>query len=55
MKHKLNPLKKKEENVCSASTICFVDGKEFLKGTRGENMCFSIIPLDGKEEVKRYL
>ena len=32
MKNKLKPLKGKEEKVCSAARICFVDGKEFLKG-----------------------
>ena len=52
MKHKLKPLKEKEENVCSTTRICFVDGKEFLKGMTHEHMCFSIIPKDSKEEVK---
>ena len=44
MKYKLNSLKDKEENVCSTARICFVDGKEFLKGMKCEHMCFSIIP-----------
>ena len=48
MKHKLKPLKDKEEKVCSAARICFVDGKEFLKGMKHEHMCFSIIPKDSK-------
>ena len=52
MKHKSKPLKEKEEKVCSASKICFVDGKEFLKGMKHEHMCFSIIPKDSKEEVE---
>ena len=52
VKHKLKPLKDKEEKVCSAARICFVDGKEFLKGIKCENMCFAIIPKDSKEEVK---
>ena len=45
-------LKDKEEKVCSAAKICFVDGKEFLKGMKHEHMCFAIIPKDGKEEVE---
>ena len=52
MKHKLKPLKDKEEKVCSVAKICFVDGKEFLKGMKHEHMCFSIIPKDSKEEVE---
>jgi len=52
VKHKLNSLKKKEEMVCGATRICFVDGKEFLKGMKREHMCFSMIPKDSKEEVE---
>ena len=52
MKHKLKSLKDKEEKVCSAARICFIDGKEFLKGMKHEHMCFSIIPKDSKEEVE---
>ena len=52
VKHKLKPLKEKEEKVCSAAKICFVNGKEFLKGMKHEHMCFSIIPKDSKEEVE---
>ena len=52
VKHKLKSLKEKEEKVCSATRICFVDGKEFLKGMKHEHMCFSIIPKDSKEEVE---
>ena len=52
MKHKLKPLNDKEEKVCSAARIFFVDGKEFLKGMKHEHMCFSIIPKDSKEEVE---
>ena len=48
VKHKLKPLKEKEGKVCSATRICFVDGKEFLKGMKCEHMCFSIIPKDSK-------
>ena len=32
VKHKLKLLKDKEEKVCTIVRICFVDGKEFLKG-----------------------
>lgn len=52
VKHKLKSLKGKEEKVCSATRICFVDGKEFLKGMKHEHVCFSIIPKDSKEEVE---
>ena len=52
VKHKLNPLKDKEERVCSTTKICFFDGKVFLKGMKHEHMCFSIIPKDSKEEVE---
>ena len=52
MNHKLKPLKEKEEKVCSATRICFFDGKEFLKGIKHEHMCFSIIPKDRKEEIE---
>ena len=52
MKHTLRTLKEKEEKVCSAARICFVDGKEFLKGMKCENICFAIIPKDSKEEVE---
>ena len=52
MKHKLKPLKDKEEKVFSAAKKCFVDGKEFLKGMKHEHMCFSIILKDSKEEVE---
>lgn len=55
MKHKLKPLKEKEEKVCSASRICFVDGKEFLKGMKHEHMYFSIIPKIVKKKLRRYL
>ena len=52
MKHKLNPLKNKEEKACNATRICFVNGKEFLKGIKHEHMCFARIPKDSKEEVE---
>ena len=52
MKHTLKPLKDKEEKICSATKICFIDEKEFLKGMKHEHMCFAIIPKDSKEEVE---
>ena len=52
MKHKLKLLTKKEEKVCSAARICFIDGKKFLQGMKHDHMCFSIIPKNGKEEVE---
>ena len=38
VKHKLNSLKEKEQKVCSAAKICFIDGKEFLKGVKREHV-----------------
>ena len=55
MKHKLNSLKEKEEKVCSTTNICFVDGKEFLKGMKHEHICFSIIPKHSNKEVEEVL
>ena len=52
VKHKLKPLKDKEEKICIFARICFVDGKEFLKGIKHKHMCFSIIPKDGREELE---
>ena len=52
MKHELNFIREKEKNVCSAARICYVDGKEFLKGMKCEHMCFSIIPKDSKDAVE---
>ena len=52
MKNKLKPLKEREKKVSSAFRICFVDGKEFLKGMKCEHVHFSIIPKDSKEEVE---
>ena len=52
MKHNFKPLKEKEEKVFSATEICFVDVKEFLKGMKHEHMCFSIVLKDSKEVEK---
>ena len=52
MKHKLKPLKDKEEKVSSTARIFFVDGKEFLKGMKCDYVCNFIIPKDSKEEVE---
>ena len=38
--------------VCSATRVCFVDGKKFLDTMRHKDVCFSIVPRDGKEEVE---
>ena len=52
VKHKLKPLMEKEEKVCSAARICFVDGKGSLKGMQYEHMYFVVIAKDGKEDVE---
>ena len=50
MKHKLKPLQETNEAVCSASKVCVVDGKKFLDPMRHEDVCFAIVPKDGKIE-----
>ena len=52
MKHKLKPLLETNEAVCSAAKVCVVDGKKFLDTMRHEDVCFSIVPKDGKIEVE---
>ena len=38
--------------VCSATKVCVVDGKKFLDSMRCEDVCFAIVPKDGKTEVE---
>ena len=52
MKHKLNPLKEINEKVCSVARVCVVDGKKFLDTMRCEDLCFAIVPKDGKAKVE---
>ena len=52
VKHMLKPLKETKEMVCSAARVCVVDGKKFLDTMRHEDMCFAIVPKDGKIEVE---
>ena len=40
------------EIVCSAAKVCVVDGKKFLDAMRHEDVCFSIVPKDGKIEIE---
>lgn len=49
--HKLNPLKDKEENVCSTVRIIYIDGRKFLEGMRQVHVFF-YNPNVGKEEVE---
>ena len=44
----------KEEEVCSASIICFVNGKDFLQGMKHEHRCFLVISNDVREEVEEH-
>ena len=37
---------------CSAAKVCFVDWKNFLDTMKHEDLCFSIVPKDGKVEVE---
>ena len=52
MKHKLKPLQETNEAVCSAAKVCVVDGEKFLDTMRREDMCFAIVPKDGKTKVE---
>ena len=52
MKHKLKPLHETNEVVHSATNVCVVDGKNFLDTMRCEDVCFSIVPKDGKTKVE---
>ena len=38
--------------VCSVAKVCVVDGKKFLDTMRHEDVCFAIVPKDGKIEVE---
>ena len=38
--------------ACSAIRVCVVDAKDFLDTMRCEDVCFSIVPKDGKAEVE---
>ena len=40
------------EVVCSFARVCFFDGKNFLDTMRHEDVCFAIVPKDGKVEVE---
>ena len=40
------------EAVCSAAQVCIVDGKRFFDTMSCEDVCFSIVPKYGKEEVE---
>ena len=48
VKHKLKPLLETNEMVCSATRVCVVDGKKFLDTMRHKDVCFAIVPKDGK-------
>ena len=52
LKQKLKPLQETNEVVCSATKVCVVDGKKFLDTMRCEDVCFAIVPKDGKTEVE---
>ena len=51
VKHKLKSLQETNEAVCSATKVC-VDGKKFLDTMRREDVCFAIVPKDGKIEIE---
>ena len=38
--------------VCSATKVCVFDGKNFLDSMRCEDVCFAIVPKDGKIKVE---
>ena len=42
--HKLKPMIKEGEKVCSSARICLVDGRKFLDGMKHQRMCYALIP-----------
>ena len=52
LKHKLKPLHETNKVVCSVAKVCVVDGKKFLDTMRHEDVCFSIVPKDGKTKIE---
>ena len=38
--------------VCSAAKVCVIDGKKFLDTMRHDDVCFGIVPKDGKKKVE---
>ena len=49
VRHKLKPMIKEGENVCSSARICLVDGRKFLDGIKHQRMCYALIPRKDKE------
>ena len=47
--HKLKPMIKEGEKVCSSARICHVDGRNFLDGMKHQPMCYALIPGRDKE------
>ena len=47
--HKLKPMIKEGEKVCSSARICIVDGRKFLDGMKHQRMCYALIPRKDKE------
>ena len=47
--HKLKPMTREGEKVCSSVRICLVDGGNFLDGMKHQCMCYDLIPRKDKE------
>ena len=47
--HKLKPLIKEGEKVCSCVRIYHVDGRIFLDGMKHQHICYALIPRKDKE------
>ena len=47
--HKLKPLIKEGEKVCSSARVCLVDGRIFLDGMKHQCMGYTLIPRKDKE------
>ena len=47
--HKLKPLIKEGEKVCSSARVCLVNGRKFLDGIKHQHMCYALIPRKDKE------
>ena len=47
--HKLKPMIREGEKICSSDRICLVDGRIFLDGMKHQRMCYALIPRKDKE------
>lgn len=53
--HKLMPLIKEDEMVCSSARICLFYGRFFLDSMKLQHMCYALIPRNNKESSNEVL